>query len=52
MAWPTQIPQNDKFAKSLQYLKKVRDEVDFCAVSITIFYKLILSFLQGVARHA
>ena len=32
MARPTRITQNNKFAKSLRYLKKeVRDEVNFCA---------------------
>ena len=30
MAKPAQITQNNKFAKSLQYLKKdVRDKIDF-----------------------
>ena len=30
MARPTQITQNNRFSKSLQYLKKdVRDKVDF-----------------------
>ena len=44
---PLQITQNNKSAKSLLYLKKeVRDEVDF------LCYKLIVSFLMGVARHA
>ena len=28
-AMPAQITQSNKFAKALQYLKKVRDEVDF-----------------------
>ena len=79
MARPAQITQNNKFAKSLQYLKKeVGDEVDFlcndhhsftvslqhlkeelsCEVMFCllinkkIFYKLIILFLMGLARHA
>ena len=54
MARPAQTTQNNKFAKSFQYLKKeVRDEVDFFVqMSITVIYKLILSFLMGVSRHA
>ena len=45
--------QNNKFAVSLQYLKKeVRDEVNFLhADKHQNFYKLALSFLMEVARH-
>ena len=50
MASSAQIAQNNKFSKSLQYLKKqLRDEMQ---MSITDLYKLILSFLMGVTRHA
>ena len=53
MARPPQIIQKNNFAKSLQYLKKeVTDKVDFFAqLSITVIYKLILSFLMAVARY-
>ena len=39
-----QSTRNNKFAKSLQYLKKeARDEVDFlCRKTSKVFYKLIL----------
>ena len=42
------------FAKSLQYLKKeVMDEIDFLVqINITVIYKLILSLLMNVAKHA
>ena len=45
--------QNNKFAMSLQYLKKEdRDEVDFLyADKHESFYELALSFLMEVARH-
>ena len=53
MARSAQIDQNNKFLKSFQYLEnEVRDEVSFCAMNIPVFYKLILPFLMGVARHA
>ena len=44
LAKPAQIALNNKFAKSLQYLKKeVRDEVDFFVqMSITVICKSIL----------
>ena len=43
--------QNNKFAKSLQYLKnKVRDEL--VQMNIKVFYKLILSYFIDVIRHA
>ena len=59
----SQSPQNSKFAKSLQYLKKeVRDEVDFLhadkhqsflkvdfnTLGIKVFYKVMLSLLMGM----
>ena len=49
-----QNTQNNKFAISLQYLKKeVNDEVYFWhADKHQVFYKLILSFLVSVTRHA
>ena len=38
MTGPAQTTQNNKFAKSLQYLKKeVRDEVDFLCKNISFF---------------
>ena len=49
-----QSTQNDKFAISLQYLKKgVRDEVDciFMQISMEVTCKLILWFLMGMVRH-
>ena len=54
MARPAQITQNNKFAKSLQYLKKeVRDEVEFFVkMSIIVIYKVLLTFLMDVTRHA
>ena len=46
-----QSTQNNKFAKSLQYLKnKVRDEL--VQMNIKVFYKLILSYFIDVIRHA
>ena len=54
MARPAQIAQNNKFPKSLQYLKKeARDEVNFLCRWASFFYKLILSFcwvLPGMAK--
>ena len=49
----SQITQSNKFAISLQYLKKeVRDGVHFLhANKHQSFYKLALSFLMEVARH-
>ena len=49
----SQSTQSNKFAKSLQYLKKeVRERVHFChAHKHQSFYKLALSFLMEVARH-
>ena len=62
-----QITQNNKFAISLQYLKKeVSDEADFLHVdkhegflqvdfntfSIKIFYKVILSLLMNMIKHS
>ena len=48
------IKQINKFAISLQYLRKeVRDLVHFLlADKYQSFYKLALSFLMKVARHA
>ena len=63
----SQVSQNNKFAMSLQYLKKeVRDEldfshadkhqsfpqVDFNTLSIKVFYKMILSLLMGMIKHS
>ena len=49
---PAQIAQNNKLAKSLQYLKKdVRDKIVFWADEHHIC-KSILSFLMGVAKYA
>ena len=44
---------NDKFPKSLLYLKKEeRDAVNFFVqININVFYNLILSYLTGVVRH-
>ena len=49
----SQSTQSDKFAISLQYLKKeVRDEVHFLhAYKHQSLYKLALSFLIKMARH-
>ena len=49
----SQSTQSNKFAISLQYLKKeVRDEVHFLhADKQQSFYKVALSFLMKVARH-
>ena len=49
----SQITQNNKFAISLQCLKKeVRNRGDFWHTDKRQnFYKLVLSFLMGVARH-
>ena len=46
MARHVQNTPNDKFAISLQYLKKeVSDEVNFCVqININIFYKSISTF--------
>ena len=45
----SQITQTNKFAISLQYLKKeVTDEVGFLQIS----YKLILWFLKSVVKHS
>ena len=48
-----QIPQNNKFAISLQYLKEeVRNGSHFLhADKRQSFHKLVLSFLMEVARH-
>ena len=48
-----QITQSNKFAISLQYLKKeVRNGDHFWhADKLLRFYKLVLSFLMEVARH-
>ena len=52
IARPAQIAKN-KFTKSFQYLKKeVRMKLIYCAMSITVFYKLKLSFLMDVFRLA
>ena len=63
----SQSSQNNKFAISLQYLKKeVRDEVDFLHVDrdqsflhvdfnnlgIKVSYKVILSLLMGMIKHS
>ena len=46
-----QSTQNNKLAKSLQYLKnKVRDEL--VQMNIKVFCKLILSYFIDVIRHA
>ena len=51
MASLAQSIGNNKFAKSLQYLKKeVRDKVDFCRDKLQIIQKV--SYLMGAARHA
>ena len=49
----SQITQNNKFAISLQYLKKeVRNGGDFWHTDKRqSFYKSVLSFLMEVARH-
>ena len=49
----SQITQSNKFAISLQYLKKdVRNEGHFWhADKRQSFYKLVLSFLKEVARR-
>ena len=47
-----QSTQNNKFAKSFQYLKKeVGDEVDFVQINIKAFKKLVLTYMMGAARH-
>ena len=52
-AMPAQITQSNKFAKTLQYLKKeVRDEVDFYCNEHHNFFKMILLFLMNVTRYA
>ena len=50
----SQGTQSNKFAVSLQYIKKeVRDGVHFLhAHKLQSFYKLTLSFLMEVGRHA
>ena len=48
----SQSTQSNKFAISLQYLKKeVRDVVHFLHSEKQSFYKLALSFLMEVARY-
>ena len=49
----SQSTQSNKFAISLQYIKKeVRDGIDFLHTDKhQSFYKLALLFLMGVARH-
>ena len=46
--------KDNKFAKSLQYVKKkVKDEVDLLRRwTSKVFYKLILSFVKVIANHA
>ena len=53
MARPAQITQNNEFAKSLQCFKKeLSYKVDVSMlVNIKVFYKLIVLFLMGLARH-
>ena len=48
------LPQNNNFAKPLQYLEKeVRDEVLFFVwISIKVFSKLIILYMMNKARHA
>ena len=50
-AWST---QNSKYAVSLKYLmKELIYEVDvYMLINMKVFYKLILLFLMGLARHA
>ena len=47
------MPQNNKYAASLQYLKKNRVmKLMLCMlINIKVFYKLIVLFLMGLARH-
>ena len=53
MVRPVQITQNNKFAKSLQYLKKeVRNEVEFlCRWASQIFIYWFYHFLKGATRE-
>ena len=66
MAKHSQIPQNSKFAMSLEYFKKeVRDavdflhagkhhsflQVDFNALGIKVSYKAMLSLLISMIKH-
>ena len=54
MTWSSQITQNNEFPKSLECLKKTLSyEVDVSMlINIKVFYKLIVLFLMGLARHA
>ena len=48
-----QVNQNNKFVKSLWYLKKSGGWSWISAqMSIKVFYKVMLSFLNDMARHA
>ena len=52
LARHAQITQNNKFAISLQYLKK--EFIDFFCIqiSIKVCYKLIVSFWWGMVKHS
>ena len=51
MASPGQDAQNNKFAKSLQYLKKeVRDKVDFCRDKLQSIQKVGTVISDGCSQ--
>ena len=54
MSSSAQITQNNKYADSLQYLKKELSWklMFYMLINMKVFYKLIGLFLMGLARHA
>ena len=51
MASPAQSTQNNKFAKSLQYLKKeVRDKVDLCRDKLQSIHKVYTVISDGCSQ--
>ena len=51
MASPAQSTQNNKFAKSLQYLKKeVRDKVDLCRDELQSIHKVCTVISDGCSQ--
>ena len=51
MASPAQSTQNNKFAKSLQYLKKeVRDKVDLCRDKLQSIHKVCTIIFDGCGQ--